>query len=161
MYISTMKAATVKEIKSALEDLPPHELLPVVLRLVRFKKENKELLTYILFEANDERGYVSSVKAAVDELFEEINHTNLYFVKKTLRKILRMIGRYARYSDETQTGVELLIYFCRKIKDSGIPLNKSTALMNLYAAQLKKIRKEISSMHEDLQYDYLKEMEKL
>jgi len=156
-----MKTATVKELKTALEDLPAHELLPLTLRLAKFKKENKELLTYLLFEANDERGYVKSVKEAIDELFEEINHTNLYYVKKTLRKILRMISRYSRYSDEVQTSVELLIYFCQKIKDSGIPVEKSTALVNLYASQLKKMRKEISTMHEDLQYDYLKEIEKL
>jgi len=156
-----MKAASVKEIKTALEDLSPQELLPITLRLAKFKKENKELLTYLLFEANDERGYIRSVKEAVDELFEEINHANLYYVKKTLRKILRVISRYSRYSDETQTGVELLIYFCQKIKDAGIPIAKSTALVNLYAGQIKKIKKEISSMHEDLQYDYLKEIEKL
>ncbi|MBP9099308.1 MAG: hypothetical protein KBF74_10875, partial [Ferruginibacter sp.] len=70
-----MKAATVKEIKAALENLPPQELLPLTLRLARFKKENKELLTYLLFDASDERGYVESVKSAVDELFEEINHS--------------------------------------------------------------------------------------
>lgn len=154
-----MKAASVKEIKSALENLPAHEILPLTLRLAKFKKENKELLTYLLFESSDERGYVQSVKQAVDDLFEEINHSNLYYVKKTLRKILRLINRYARYSDETQTGVELLIYFCRKIKESTIPIKKSTALVNLYAGQLKKINKEISTMHEDLQYDYLKELE--
>ena len=161
MYISTMKTASVKEIKAELENISPHELLPLTLRLAKFKKENKELLTYLLFEANDEQGYIRSVKIAVDELFEEINHSNLYYVKKTLRKILRMISRYSRYSDETQTAVELLIYFCRKVKESGIPVEKSTALVNLYASQLKKIQKEISTMHEDLQYDYLKEIKKI
>lgn len=154
-----MKAASIKEIKSALENLPPHELLPLTLRLTKFKKENKELITYMIFEANDEQGYIRSVKEAVDEHFEEINHSSLYFVKKSLRKILRLINRYSRYSDKTQTGTELLIYFCKKIKEASIPLHKSTALVNLYEGQLKKIRKEISTMHEDLQYDYLKELE--
>lgn len=161
MYISTMKAASVKEIKTALERLAPNELLPLSLRLAKFKKENKELLTYLLFEASDEPGYIRSVKETIDEQFEEINHTNLYYVKKTLRKILRTINRYSRYSDETQTGVELLIYFCQKINEAAIPLKKSTALVNLYESQIKKIKKEISSMHEDLQYDYLKEIEKI
>lgn len=156
-----MKAASVKEIKSALENLPPHELLPLTLRLAKFKKENKELLTYLIFEAGDEESYVRSVKEAVDEQFNDINHSSLYFVKKSLRKILRLINRYSRYSAETQTTVELLIYFCKKIKEEKIPVKKSTALVNLYAGQIKKIQKEISSMHEDLQYDYIKELEKL
>ncbi|CAN5830292.1 hypothetical protein BH11BAC4_BH11BAC4_26930 [soil metagenome] len=161
MYFSTMKAATVKEIKTELENLPPQELMPLTLRLAKFKKENKELLTYLLFEANDEQGYIKSVKADIDGLFEEINHDSLYYVKKTLRKTLRLISRFARYSNAAQTGVELLIYFCQKIKEAKIPMHKSSALTNLYSAQLKKIKKEISSMHEDLQYDYLKAMEKL
>ncbi|MEP7164429.1 MAG: hypothetical protein ABI741_07040 [Ferruginibacter sp.] len=156
-----MKAASIKEIKSALEELPPHELLPLILRLARFKKENKELITYLIFEANDEQSYIQSVKEAVDEQFSDINHSSLYFVKKSLRKILRLINRYTKYSDETQTGIELLIYFCKRIKELGIPVKKSTALVNLYDGQVKKIRKEINTMHEDLQYDYLKELETL
>ncbi len=156
-----MKAATIKEIKSALEDLPPHELLPLTLRLAKFKKENKELITYLIFEANNETGFIQSVKEAVDCQFDEINHSSLYFVKKSLRKILRLINRYAKYSAETQTAVELLIYFCKKIKENKIPVHKSTALSNLYEGQIKKIRKEINTLHEDLQYDYLKEMETL
>ncbi len=161
MYISIMKAATIKEIKSALEDLPAHELLPLTLRLARFKKENKELLTYLIFDSGNEPGYIQGIKEAVDEQFAEINHSSLYFVKKSLRKILRLISRYSRYSNEPQTGIELLIYFCRKIKEQKIPVQKSTALTNLYEGQLKKIRKELKAMHEDLQYDYLRELETL
>lgn len=119
------------------------------------------MLTYLIFEANDEQAYIQSIKEAVDEQFMDINHTSLYFVKKSLRKILRLINRYSKYSDETQTGIDLLIYFCKKIKDAAIPIHKSTALVNLYEGQIKKIRKELATMHEDLQYDYLKELETL
>lgn len=156
-----MKTATAKEIRSTLENMPSHELMPLILRLARFKKENKELLTYLLFEANDEISYIQAVKSVIDGHFEVLNHDSLYFVKKSLRKILRVINRYAKYSEQPQTGVELLTYFCQKIKEATIPIEKSTALVNLYAGQLKKIRKEIMAMHEDLQYDYLKELEKV
>lgn len=33
--------------------------------------------------------------------------------------------------------------------------------MNLYAAQLKRIKKELSKLHEDIQYDYEKELAEL
>jgi len=156
-----MKAASVKEIKTALEEMPHGELLALILRLSRFKKENKELITYHVFEAADEAAYVTSVKNEIDLQFEDINHTNLYYVKKTLRKILRLVNRYSKYSNASQTAVELLIYFCTKIKKEEIPLTKSTALANLYAGTLKKIRKEIDGLHEDLQYDYFKLLEKI
>ena len=48
-----MKASTVSELKEELKHLPPAQLLELCLRLARFKKENKELLTYLLFEAHD------------------------------------------------------------------------------------------------------------
>ena len=56
-----MKAASVKELKSALENIPPNQLLDICLRLVKFKKENKELATYILFDETDEAGYINNV----------------------------------------------------------------------------------------------------
>ena len=49
-----MKTAAVKDIKQELLQRSPKELLALCLRLSRFKKENKELLTYLLFEASDE-----------------------------------------------------------------------------------------------------------
>ena len=44
-----MKAATLNELKHELSHLPAEELLDLCTRLARFKKENKELLTFLLF----------------------------------------------------------------------------------------------------------------
>ena len=43
----------------------------------------------------------------------------------------------------------------------GIPIKKSTALTNLFANQIRKIEKSLASLHEDLQYDYIKAFEQL
>ena len=77
-----MKAATVNEIKQQLKETKPTELIELCLRLARFKKENKELLTYLLFEADDLQTYIANVKKEIDEGFTEINISNLYFAKK-------------------------------------------------------------------------------
>jgi len=156
-----MKAATIHEIKQELSSLKPVQLAELCLRLGKFKKENKELLTYLLFESNDEQGYISSIRNEIDELFETINLSHLYFAKKTLRKIVRLINKYCRYSNEKQTEADLRIYFCKKLKTSGIPFQRNTVLNNLYASQLKKINIVLSSLHEDLQHDYLKELKPL
>jgi hypothetical protein len=37
-------------------------------------------------------------------------------------------------------------------------MKKSTALENIYLALLKKIKKLTGSLHEDLQYDYLRQL---
>ena len=68
--------------KIALSELSQPDLVMICLRLSRFKKENKELLTYLLFEANDEEGYIESVKGEIDFALEEINRRNFYFIKK-------------------------------------------------------------------------------
>lgn len=156
-----MKAATIHELKQELSVLSQKELVELCLRLGRFKKENKELLTYLLYEAHDEAGYIQNVKKEIDELFETINVSHLYFVKKTLRKILRVIGKHTRYTGSRQAEIEWLIYFCKRLNESGIPFEKSQAIANLYNSQIKKINVAIKSLHEDLQYDYKKEMEKM
>ena len=156
-----MKAATIHEIKQELNNISPAQLLEICLRLAKFKKDNKELLTYLLFEAHDDTGYIKSVKQFMDEQFALINKSNLYFAKKSLRKILRTTAKYIRHTGSKQAEVELFLYFCVCVLNSGIAINESTALKNLYQAQLKKISGVIATLHEDLQYDYLKELDKL
>jgi len=90
-----------------------------------------------------------------------LSSNSLYLIKKSLRKILRIANKYIRYTNSKQSEIQLLIYYCSKIKESGIPLDKSVKITNLYQTQLKKINKSLSTLHEDIQYDYLKEAERL
>jgi hypothetical protein len=156
-----MKTASVKEIKQELEVLSHEELMQLCLRLIKFKKETKELTGYLLFNAHNEPEYIEQVKELLEELFEEVNTKNLYIAKKNLRKIIRFAGKYIKYSDEVTTEIDLLIFVCHKMKTLKIDYKKSVQLQNLYAAQLKKISKGIATLHEDLQYDYLKEVNNL
>ena len=153
-----MKAASLNELQKELSALPSKKVLEICNRLIRFKKENKELLTYLLFESDDEQTYKNSVKAEIDTLFQSMNQSNLYLAKKSLRAILRMINKFIRYSGSKETDIELRIYYLKKLKHSGILINKSPVLLNLYNNQLKKIRESLSKLHEDLQFDYLQEV---
>ena len=156
-----MKTASLNEIKQELSNIPQEDLLELCLRLIKFKKENKELIAYLLFEANDLDGYIHNIKLEIDENFQAINQSNLYFAKKSLRKILKITNKYIKYTTSKDAEVELLIYYCHKIKTSGIEVNRSAALINLYNNQIKKIRGVIETLHEDLQHDYNKEIDKL
>ena len=151
-----MQKITINDIKQELVSLSPSKLLELCLRLVKYKKENKELLSYLLFNSDDTQSYVESIKAYITEQFNEINTTNAYFIKKSLRKILRIINKYIKYTASKQVEAELLIYFCNTIQQLNIPVQKSAALTNLYNGQVKKINVAIQSLHEDLQYDYRK-----
>lgn len=156
-----MKAATILELKQELINSSPATLAELCLRLARFKKENKELLTFLLFESSDTAAYIENVKKVIALQFDGMNKSNVYLVKKTLRKILRTVAKYTRYSGLASVTIELLIYFCTKMKALDIPIDSNTVLLTIYQNQLKKINKEVASLHEDLQYDYLKEIKKL
>jgi len=149
-----MKAVTVKQLKTALNNCSQSEMIELCLQLAKFKKENKELLTYVLFESDYEEGYIETVKLEIDEQFEEINTKTYYFIKKSVRKILRNIKKYIRYSKKKETEIELLLYFCKKLKSLRPSINNNSVLKNIYLREITSIRKKIVLLHEDLQYDY-------
>jgi hypothetical protein len=156
-----MKAVTIKEIGQELINLTPKELRDLCLRLSRFKKENKELITYLLFESSDEASYVENVKKEIDHQFEMINKRSYYFIKKDLRRILFNTRKYIRYSQNKKTEIDLLIYYCSKMKEFTPSIQRNTALRNLYIRQIGTIREKLGSLHEDLQYDYGLELKEL
>jgi hypothetical protein len=156
-----MKTASLKELKLELSTLQPQQVVELCVKLAKYKKENKELLTYLLFESYDEQLYIKEVKVQVDELFGDVNKSNIYLAKKTIRKILRTVNKYIKYSGSKQTELELLIYFCKKLRKAGVPLYANTALGNIYVRQIQKIKKTLATLHEDLQYDYLEEIKPL
>lgn len=156
-----MKAVSIKELKEELANCTPKEIRDLCLRLARFKKENKELLTYLLFESTDEGMYIESIKEEVDLQFDQINRKSPYLIKKSFRKILRTIRKYGRYSQKKETEVELLLYFCTKLKKFTPSIRKNTGLYNFYIRLVEAIRKKVILLHEDLQFDYTTELDNL
>ena len=156
-----MNSASLSEIKKELQRLDADELHSICLRLAKYKKENKELLSYLLSDAHDEAGYIRTIKEELDMMFLELDGRNLYIVKKILRKILRFANRQIKYSGISLTELELRIYFCEKVKQSNIPLTAGTVLFNLYQQQLKKITTVLTKLPEDYQVDYASAIEAL
>ena len=153
-----MKAASLKDIKTTIETIPNSELQSLCIRLLKFKKENKELISYILFEENNEELYIESVKNEIDIALISLNKESLYIAKKNIRKVIRIANRYIKYSNKKTTESSILIHVVYKIKESKLDLTKSQALHNLFLSILKRINKSISTMHEDLQYDIQKQL---
>ena len=154
-----MKAATVRELKQSLGDKSPKELIELCLRLSKYKKENKELLTYLLFEASNEEDYISSIKQEIEEEFSQINSKTYYYLAKGIRKTLRNTKKYIRYSQKKETEIELLIHFSAQMLQVKPSLLKGTAMQSLYERQINTVLKSIDKLHEDLQFDYESMME--
>lgn len=149
-----MKAASLNEIKKELLEQDTKSIHALCMRLAKYKKENKELLSYLLFEAHDESGYVSAIKSEMDEQFHSLPTGNVYYIKKSLRKVLRIVNKHIKYSGNKQSELELRLYFCTKVKEAGVPLRSSTVLYNMHEQQVKKIKDILKQLPEDLQFDY-------
>ena len=155
-----MKAATINEIKNELEQCTGKELIAYCIRLAKYKKENKELLTYIFFEEKFADSFIENIKKEMDQHFREINHSNIYYTKKSLRKVLRYVNKYIRFANSKLLEAEMLIHFCNNMVDFKIPLLKSIPLMNMYQAQLRKINLTLAALHPDLGYDLARKLKK-
>ncbi len=149
-----MKSATLAELKRELSSLDPSRLTELCVRMAKYKVENKELLTYLLYESEDEAGFIEGGKRDIEEAFAAIPNKNLYYYKKSLRKILRMVNKQSKYSGLPATSLELRIHFCLALRNSGVDFRKSPVIVNLYQQQVRKIQATLDSLPEDLRGDY-------
>lgn len=156
-----MKAVTIKQVKDELSHKSALDLKELCLQLARFKKENKELLTYLLFECHDEDTYIQTIKEEVALQFSEINTNSFFYIRKSTRKILIAIKKHIRYSKKKETEAELLLFFCKKLKELKPSISRSTRLQNIFDTQVRMIKKAIEKLHEDLQYDFQLELDEL
>ena len=156
-----METASLSEIKNELKTISPLQLQELCLRLAKYKKENKELLNYLLFEAINEQEFIQNVKNEIDEQFKQLNKHRFYLAKKTLRKVLKTTDKYIKFSGLKETEIELLIYFCQKMKKSGLSLRSSRVILNMYQRRVERVKKVLSMLHEDLQFDYEEAVEDL
>ena len=82
-----MNPASIDDIKNELKQLPPKKVLELTLRLARFKKENKELLTYLLFESHDEAGYIKMLQADIEKVRSESgSHAPIMELEQTIEQ---------------------------------------------------------------------------
>lgn len=156
-----METASLSEIKKELKNLTPLQMQEILLRLARFKKENKELLGYLLFDAFNQPAYIQTVKDEIDQHFKNLHKSSAYLTKKAVRKALKDINKYIRFAGSKETEIELLVYFCQQMRKHSNRISYSRVLANLYMNLVKRIKKTLSSLHEDLQLDYEDAMKNL
>ncbi len=149
-----MYTASLSALKKELKSQSYEELLATCFRLARYKKENKELLHYLLLESHDEEAYIAQIKEDISEGLSTVNASNLYFAKKGIRRVLKVAGKQIKFSGEKKTEVEVLLFFCQQVIDLNLGIENSKVMVNLINSQVKKIEKALSTLHEDLQYDY-------
>lgn len=156
-----MKPATLKSIKSELSLLSQQELIQLLTSVIKYRKENKEFVSYILFDSKDEAGFVMQMKAEMIELMEPVTRYNVVTSLKYIRTILRNVKKIIRFSSNKETEVELLMHFCTILKQKNLPLRRVKGLNKLWERTIQNILKAISTLHEDLRHDYRVELDAL
>jgi hypothetical protein len=156
-----MKSPTINQLEKELRTMSAKQVVEICVRIAKHKKENKELLTYLLYGSVDENAYIRDAKNEIDKLFTEINRKSTYTTKKGLQKIVRNMNKLIKYSGDKKTEMEIRVYFCNKVKASRIYLDSSSVISNLYYREIEKIKTIYNKLHEDLQMDYRSDLEAL
>ncbi len=150
-----MNAPSISELKKDLTKKPADDLINYCIRLAKFKKENKDLLAYLLYEMGDEELYKASVKQDIDDMLDEIETgRNVYFIKKGLRKVLRRVNIKIRFTEIMQSKIDIQLYFYLQAGRRFPPSGKVLPLHNFYILGIKRIRAAVAKLEEDLQADY-------
>ncbi|MCU4174810.1 hypothetical protein [Carboxylicivirga sp. N1Y90] len=156
-----LETSSISVIKKELQQMPKEVLIQHFLRVAKYKKESKELLNYLLFESHDEANYIRQVKEEVEAEFKTINHASIYYVKKGVQRIHRILNKYIRYSGKKATQIELLIFFCYQMKLCKTNYKRSKVLNNLYDRQIVSISKALAAVHEDLRLDFEEDLKQI
>ncbi|MDB5004026.1 MAG: hypothetical protein JWQ34_2251 [Mucilaginibacter sp.] len=144
----------LQDIKKELQHLSSLQIAELCLRLARHKKENKELLAYLLFEADNEAAFIEKVKAEIGFMFSQLPIRS-YDAAKYLRKILRLIGKYTKFMASKEAEIDLLLNFCTDYIQYADRRTSYKPLRLILVRQVEKIRTAIGKLHEDLQFDFI------
>ncbi|WP_228851303.1 hypothetical protein [Aegicerativicinus sediminis] len=156
-----MKPASLAQIRKELKYLSEDQLRELCLRLARFKIDNKELLTYCLFESENEESYVAAISDYIDTSFEEINTKNYYYIKKSIRKILRQLRKFIRYSGKKETEFLIHLKFAQALLELNPSIFNNNSLTKLYLREIQILKSTLKKLHEDLQFEYNIELSNL
>jgi hypothetical protein len=146
----------LQDIKKELQHLSPAQTADLCLRLARYKKENKELLAYLLFESHDEQAFIEKVKAEVGFMFSQLPSQS-YNAAKSIRKILRLIGKYVKFIGSKEAEIVLLLNFCSNFLQYTDRKISYKPLKLILVRQVTKIQTQVGKLHEDMQADYMSE----
>jgi hypothetical protein len=149
-----MKSASLAEIRKEIKNLSREEVVDLCEKLIKYKRDNKELVNYLLFDSYDEDAYVQRIKEDVSEAFSATNTSGFYLAKKSIRRALRIANKYIKYSDKSETELDVLLHFCEEMNSLNIDFRRSKVLVNLYERQLVKINDIYGDLHEDLQFEF-------
>jgi hypothetical protein len=143
----------LSDLKKELADLSKPELIKLCLRVAKLKRENKELLSYLIFDSEDPLFYAQKLKPEIKEVFEQ-PFQHAYYLTKSIRKVMRIITKYYRFTSNKQGETELLIYLVEEFYQSWRYEYRYQALGKVIFRCLEKAQSNLKKIDEDFRADF-------
>jgi len=153
--------ANLNTIKKELIECEKKQLIEIITRLCRFKLDNKSLVSFLLFDAENEPEFVKEAKLQIDDLIEESKYFNFYSTKKRYRKIATLITKYVKFTNKTESEIELRLHLVKTFTENKSELKTYLYFKKALSKQLEKVDKLMKKIHEDLQFEYEEEINNL
>jgi hypothetical protein len=150
----------LQQIKKELQHLSATQLADLCVRLARYKKENKELLAYLLFQAHDEHSFLETAKDETTTLFGQLP-SHSYNAAKALRKVLKLNNKYSKFTGSKTFELELTIHFCDNYLEHVERRTSYKPLRMIFIRQVQKAVTLLGKLPEDMQFDYQEELNSL
>ncbi len=149
-----MEIPSLAELKRELGYRSEKELIALLSELAKFSRDNKAFLYFKLHETDQPGLFVDAVKEDLDEAFQTASIRNYHSAKKSAQAIRRRLNKSLKLGKNKADQAELILYFCEQMKEYGYLNFRHPVIDNLFAVQVGKAQKLISTLHEDLQSDY-------
>jgi hypothetical protein len=143
----------LSDLKKELLELSKPELIQLCLRVAKLKRENKELLAYLIFDSEDPLFYAQKLKPEIKEVFEQ-PFQHAYYLTKSIRKAKRLITKYYRFTSNKQGETELLIYLVEEFYLSWRNEYRYQALGKVIFRCLEKAQSNLKKIDEDFRADF-------
>ena len=143
----------LSDLKKELLELNKLELIQLCLRVAKLKRENKELLAYLIFDADDPLFYAQKLKPEIKEVFEQ-PFQHAYYLTKSIRKVMRLITKYYRFTSNKQGETDLLIYLVEEFHQSWRYEYRYQALGKVIFRCLEKAQTNLKKIDEDFRADF-------
>jgi len=156
-----MKPATLVQIRKELETISPQRLMALTLRLIKLKSENKEFVSYLLFDEDQLSEYLADLKFEISEVLDCASFSQSLIAKKALRKCQKSITKHARYMGSKDAEAELYMFMIRKIHEKGINKYTHRTIQIIYLRCIERVKKLLPNIHDDLRGDFEIEIQNL
>lgn len=156
-----MKIPSLAQLKKELSYLNEKELIELLTDLSKFSRDNKSYLFFKLSEKDNPGLYLEMVQEELETDFQVARGDHSYYAKKAAQKLRRKMNKLIKLTKVKTDQIEVLLFFCEKLREYGFLRHRNQVLDNMYQMQLSKAVKLISDLHEDLQFDYEGRLEDL